>query len=1116
MAPNTAPPQFNPQNVNVPAQMNPVNAGQYQSNRGGRPRSSLDGISTSAIKQANVADTGSMGAVSSTKLEGRFEESARKRVRVSHNPAETRPSVGFASASAGASATASVYRPSVGFASNTMFGAPKFQMGTSGTPAKPRVRRGTPTPKPRVGGFGTYQKTATRSRIRANFRPMSKYLTSNSKSTEEKKMALNQSLAQQILADTQGKLYSLGLKDMLGEEEESSKPKTFAEEAVAVKRSVPRVRMTRVLGTGQSGGMRVNLSAEEEKAVGAMNATAAAPQLTNGADATTGAGGKRKAPAAEGASIPGVLRTPVIATGAVPPASTKKAVTFTSSTWAPQQPVAEEEEKSNDVESDEPFVCKPMPKSGVMSSLDPVCKDVPRSLLESLRQEVNTPEWQRRARSEDFGLFGPDALTPTPAKKKSRTGTPHPKKNEAAAPNLVDESSKAPFNFMPKSNAGLSPAYKYKDVSSPKPTPVEVKTPSKSAIKSLQKDFSPETDSTPPSTDTSAPPPAASGWGNMFASKPGEWKCDTCYVKNPKEKNQCMSCETAKPGDVASSSKTPKKAAKVDDSKAGGFAFGGQTQSSGNIGAGGFSFGGAAASKPAETSGTSTGGFSFSGASATKHEKTSDAGFTFGGATAVKPSESTGTGFTFGASASKPSDDAAKPSTDVKPSSTGFTFGTTPGDKQKDTPSAGFTFGSTATTPAKTTEKESSVKAGAAFLFGGASQIPSTEARTDDVKPTTFAFGSQTPAKKAPESSTTPGAAFAFGDAKTDSPKNDILAFGAKTPADDEKKSSDSDGAAFSFGQVTSAAKPGQPSFAFGAATTPAAIETKAAPGFSFGGANTTTPAPTSADSTKPTTPAFSFGGANATTPTAPTTTDPSKTNAALSFGGSTTPAAPTASDTSKSNTAAFSFGSHAASTSTDASKTNTPAFSFGGAASAPAATSNATFSFGSAPASTAPTIPPPATTPGASFGGAMASTPAPSAGFSFGGGTAATGFGSAAKPATAGFTPAAAPATTAFTFGGPPTTPATGSFGMPPNKNAPASSFGFGLTPAAAPAAGGFGGGGFGAAPATTPAASSFGGGGFGAGATPSAATPGGFSIGTSEKKSTGRRILKARRPPK
>jgi len=91
--------------------------------------------------------------------------------------------------------------------------------------------------------------------------------------------------------------------------------------------------------------------------------------------------------------------------------------------------------------------------------------------------------------------------------------------------------------------------------------------------------------------------------------------------------------------------------------------------------------------------------------------------------------------------------------------------------------------------------------------------------------------------------------------------------------------------------------------------------------------------------------------------------------------------------------------------------------------------------------------------------------------------------------PVSTGFAPAPTAPMAGFTFGPVPTTQ-TASFGMPPNTNMSST------TP---------GGGSFGT---TLGPASSF-------GAGTSSTTPGGFTIGTGDsKKTTGRRIVKARRP--
>ena len=46
------------------------------------------------------------------------------------------------------------------------------------------------------------------------------------------------------------------------------------------------------------------------------------------------------------------------------------------------------------------------------------------------------------------------------------------------------------------------------------------------------------------------PAPAAKGFDMSLFQKPGEWKCETCLVKNPPGGDKCVSCETPKPGGV--------------------------------------------------------------------------------------------------------------------------------------------------------------------------------------------------------------------------------------------------------------------------------------------------------------------------------------------------------------------------------------------------------------------------------------------------------------------------------------------------------------------------------------------------------------------------------------
>ena len=297
---------------------------------------------------------------------------------------------------------------------------------------------------------------------------------------------------------------------------------------------------------------------------------------------------------------------------------------------------------------------------------------------------------------------------------------------------------KLPFSFMPTE--------KVKDKESKTTTTGAMK-----ALSSLKKELHAK-----PSSMTKAAPPAGSGWGNMFAMKPGEWKCDVCSVKNPKEAEKCQSCGSDK-GTKASMGGNPsesKDAAASSSNKDGfislaeigashspgaGFTFGyaaqkksDGTKTSTSSGAG-FSFGYAASSngekeksdgaktsasafsfgsKPAapaaaSSSETKVGGFSF-GAPSSSAPPQSDSktekrtAFSFGASTASAPPESkpstsssTGTTFAFGASSSADKN-ATKPTATPTVASTGFSFGSTSSTKAADTPAPSFQFGSSA------------------------------------------------------------------------------------------------------------------------------------------------------------------------------------------------------------------------------------------------------------------------------------------------------------------------------------------------------------------------------------------------------------------------------------
>lgn len=954
-----------------------------------------------------------------------------------------------------------------------------------------------------------------RPRITANFRPMSRFLTgqrslaTTSEEREQKKLALNQSLASQILADTQGKLFSMGLGEggAFGEEKRGQ-PRTFAEEeALAVKRSAPRVRMNRVLGKGQTGGGRLLVSAPgpDEKATKRTDEAATnvvpPPRFANAngyVDASSsGSGVKRKA--SDGSSLSGVLRTPVTATGAATPAS-KKAVSFQSPTWAATQYQVEDKSHFEDEAKsvgEEPFVCNPMSEMDSMKPLDPICQDVPKTLMEAIIQKTATPEWKSKAHSYEYGLGDPDMLTPTPAKKKPRSGTPHFKKTNTVATSTAstngNQSNKvAPFSFMPggPSASFSSPsAYKYKDVASDHSKPAtETKTPSKSAIKSLQKESSSSNtvDSTTASSASgdlkTTTPSTCSGWGNLFPPPtPGEWKCTSCYVKNAKDAKKCVSCNAERTSDDDGPKKSDATSALTDVHSSASSKGDGKDKASAagdikaSIGSSGFSFGSSIPSSSGGAIGST--GFSF-GAPSASSSSINDAGFKFVSSKEYPSTPAKSAGFAINKSSSDVPNSAS--------SSIGFNFGTTSAfdtksEEKKDDgkealaqPAApvGFSFGTNSTTPfVSNSEKETTAKPGFSFgvgtdaskdgnaaptlTFGSTTLAPELKNYMEDNKAPSLPFGSSAPTPAQNESSNTSGTLFSFG-GNSNATKTEPFVFGSKAPSVAEKKTSAVSGSTFTFGQASTAAKDESKvaSFSFGA-TTPAATEKK--------------------DSTS----GFSFG---------------------ISQGGTHTPAPSNPSDTSN--------------------------FSFGASTPAPAPAANVVFAFGTQ-ASTA-SMAPPSSTSGVSFGGTT-STSAPSSNlFTFGGGAAPTNFGASTssiapgatstysfgaastQPAATSFTPVAAPfapaaapftpAASGFTFGAPPTTPATGSFGMPPSNNLPASTPGFG----------------FGSTSGTTPASTSFGGGGFGI-STPSATTPGGFSIGTADsKKSAGRRILKVRRPPK
>jgi hypothetical protein len=127
---------------------------------------------------------------------------------------------------------------------------------------------------------------------------------------------------------------------------------------------------------------------------------------------------------------------------------------------------------------------------------------------------------------------------------------------------------------------------------------------------------------------------ADSGWGNLFALKPGEWKCQVCTLRNPEGAIQCKACGADKGANTEETATTDTRTSAVPCSTE-GFSFDGNTDADSekiasefSTSAAGFSFGYVAPSSGAshddmqdkgdDTKPTSSGGFTFGAAPDTK------------------------------------------------------------------------------------------------------------------------------------------------------------------------------------------------------------------------------------------------------------------------------------------------------------------------------------------------------------------------------------------------------------------------------------------------------------------------------------------------------------------
>jgi len=946
-------------------------------------------------------------------------------------------------------------------------------------------------------GGGVYKRRAINAR---GFKPMSSLLgrihadnttngggrNNDAGQSKQQSLFLSNSIADQILRDTQNKLFQNTTRGSNFQEaalfgvvrgtnnydSSNNGARTFEEEAAQYKAvtikggTVPRVRMNRVYGSGQLG-KRAQLETAPSIA------TTPATSFGNGGVVTT------TTTTAGAGSTASISLQPSIAGKSLMPAAS---CSFSTSTRIATVP---ETTKTVAFSADSvikfvPYKPEPIPARGCFTP----CKaenTLSQQMADEMRQLVTTDDFKRRAlQNNPFADVSEATITP-----KKIKGTPHPKKAGGSIMKPVSEAAGGtPFNFMPAGGAASS------QVSTPMAFQYGKKSDVPQSSFPSAKSKSIDNSVAPVATDTSTTATVNQGWGDIFKSQSKQWKCNACTTQNPLYKTQCLACETPRDGSASKSDSAP-GGNKGDSSKAssigtGQFTFGAPApnpaaSSAGSIGAGGFSFGNSSSS--ASTSAPAI-KFGFTPSKTEQHKddtkSSTSAGFVSGGATPAKAKPSSG-GFSFGGTSTASSPTTESNVTVSEEKKNGISNG-----------SSGFSFGASA---ASSSASSSSSKASATFSFGhNAASSGADENKGDTANTGTFQFGSNSNdpkskrgrsddeenAKQDGGKKASVGAGFSFGANATENKSIPVapFVFGSANKKDEALSASTT---TFAFGSATSekVADNTTTSFAFGSTSATSEkknnIATSSTPGFSFG-QSATSATSTNAEKKGP---AFSFGQSASATPV-PEKKDNSASTPAFAFGA----AAPEKKDNSSSTSApAFAFGAAAPS---NAQKTPAPtaAFQFGSQAPAAAPPAAASLFGGTGFGMTQPA----AAAPAFNFGAAV-QTPVPAApapGF---------GFGGSAQPA-------AAPVTTpGFAFGSnttPAATPAP-AFGMPPAATSA-------VTPAPA----------FGMPSAATPALpTGFGGSGFGGAQTPAMSGGGGFNIGTGgAKKTPGRRIVRARRP--
>eukprot|EP00569_Conticribra_weissflogii_P003731 CAMPEP_0171330500 /NCGR_PEP_ID=MMETSP0878-20121228/2044_1 /TAXON_ID=67004 /ORGANISM="Thalassiosira weissflogii, Strain CCMP1336" /LENGTH=1338 /DNA_ID=CAMNT_0011830807 /DNA_START=268 /DNA_END=4284 /DNA_ORIENTATION=+ len=1051
---------------------------------------------------------------------------------------------------------------------------------------------------------------STRRAINAQkYRPMSRILTGNSSLQQHKQGAsasmplIAQATADKILKERQGTLFanagaSARTMALFGGKDNNATFQEMDDEYTPVSKA-PRVvmRMRRVMGTNQTGGRRYVDGIDASGSVGARIGEHASSSKANSAvqrEHTNHANAETSFETLK--ALDGVVSATSSSSGVL---SQKKSVSFT--------PLRHGDSTKKDDHSDEemdkvatvpsvPYTAKTLPSlvegEFTLTPCQPVQEQLSSSLGECLAKKIKCGELLKKAQKPlDEDITAPGALK-TPCNKvvKSQTSvTKSTSSTYVGSSSTATPSSGAPFSFMPGGAAASS------KISTPKAFKFGGSTPAPGSTK-------PSTTSTPKSSSAStdkanAPAPAASGWGNMFQSKLGEWKCETCMVKNPKDKLKCVSCETPKPGSDGKSNnssslteitpassgwgnifqskpgewkcetcmvKNPKDKLKCvscetpkpgSDSKPSNAASERSKSNAptlaGSIGSSGFTFGGSNSNVPAPASSSSSVGPLYGGSASTsrddngkapsakkdtvatpgisfdtktstmndKKDSASSSGFNFGSPAAPSITNNYSAGFTFGTSTATLGKEnssftsGAKQTSDQKPCSEPTDLPKPKRGRDDDgtihdsSKKGGFSFGGD---DASTREKGSTSASG--FNFG--------HAPAASLSGTGFSFGTKEASLAAEKKDTSKAAGFSFGAGNTvptsaASSSGTVFSLGSSNsaPLPTEKSESvdstskatfsnvakPSDGNAsggvqssFAFGNNSAPSKPvesaGRKPLSFGSAPLPSQPAETPAPKVSFGSAsmpNNTASKPftfgnaTPAAATEANKPAEDANNATFSFSSAPVQSQPADgaPSQPFSFGSNLAPAS-----NAPSTNPIFAFGSAKTAAPPAAASSSNPSFTFGQSQppSAPSTTAPAAFSFGGA---TAPAAATPASAPGSGFmfgAGGNTMAPAPAVG--------APAFGFGASAPTPGFAPAAPPQ--------------QGFGGNAPHPTAPpAPSFGFGSTAAPATTTASFGSGGFGMNPASTMPAGA----------------PGGFTIGAGDNASKkGRRIIKARRPPK